>query len=136
MLNYLFWVPCNGNPFNLKNIMIPLKKHFKRGNREFLQLYRDNKLALYQITMTLPDGVVQFAEIFRVRVHQPDPYHYNESYEMYPGDESFGEWAWCCSTLPSLEKILTMKFDVDIASLQVDLSFLPWCYGDECDEML
>ena len=115
--------------------MIKLKKTFRKKNREFQQLLRDDKMAIYQITMHLPDGVIQFAEIFRLRVHQPDSYHYNESYEMYPGDEAFGDWAWCCSTLPSLKKILKQKFDMSIDEIPADLSFLSWCMGAEDDEM-
>ena len=103
--------------------MIKLKKTFRKKNREFQQLYRDDKMAIYQITMHLPDGVIQFAEIFRLRVHQPDRF-YSEAYEQYPSNDSFGNWAWCCSTLPSLKKILKQKFDMTIDEIPADFSFL------------
>lgn len=115
--------------------MIRLKENFKKGNREFQQLYRDNKMAIYKVVFNGDGGCCEFTEVFRIKVRKPNQYH-PESFEFYPVDESFGGWAWCCSTLPSLKKILTMKFDVDIASLQVDFSFLPHRLGVEGDDGL
>ena len=98
-------------------------------------MYKDERLALYQVTMTLPDGVIQFAEIFRVRVSSPTKF-INESYERYPSDELFGISAWCCSTLPSLRKILLQECNMTVEDLQVDLSFLLDGVDQIDDEML
>ena len=39
----------------------------------------------------------------------------NDEYEVYPSDESFGAWAWCCSTVKSVEKMLNKHFTIDYA---------------------
>lgn len=115
--------------------MIKLRKLFKKGNREFQQLFRDDKMAIYKVVFTGDGGSCEFTEVFRIKVYPPNKFH-PESFEKYPNDESFGSWAWCCSSLPSLKKILKQKFDIEIANIPADFSFLPSRLGAEGDDGL
>ena len=85
--------------------MIRLKECFmKRGNK-YTQVYRNDDMALY-----LVDNEHEcYVEVFKIRMHKADKYH-NDEYERYPCDESFGDWAWCCSNRKSLEKIMKREF--------------------------
>ena len=85
--------------------MIRLKEQFlKRGNK-YTQVYRNDDMALYLVNHE--HGC--YVEVFKIRMHKADRYH-NDEYERYPGDESFGDWAWCCSNKKSLEKVLKKHF--------------------------
>ena len=85
--------------------MIRLKECFmKRGNK-YTQVYRNDDMALYLVN----NEHDCYVEVFKIRMHKADRYH-NDEYERYPGDESFGDWAWCCSNRKSLEKIMKREF--------------------------
>ena len=84
--------------------MIRLKECFmKRG--KYSQVHRNNDMALYLVNNE--HGC--YVELFKIRMHKADKYH-DDEYERYPGDESFGDWAWCCSNRKSLEKIMKREF--------------------------
>ena len=76
----------------------------KRGNK-YTQVYRNDDMALYLVN----NEHDCYVEVFKIRMHKADRYH-NDEYERYPGDESFGDWAWCCSNRKSLEKIMKREF--------------------------
>ena len=85
--------------------MIRLKECFmKRGNK-YTQVYRNDDMALYLVN----NEYDCYVEVFKIRMHKADRYH-NDEYEVYPCDESFGDWAWCCSNRKSLEKIMNREF--------------------------
>ena len=85
--------------------MIKLKECFmKRGNK-YTQIFRDEEMALYLVN----NEYDCYVEVFKIRMHKADKYH-DDEYEPYPGDESFGDWAWCCSNRKSLEKVLKKHF--------------------------
>ena len=85
--------------------MVRLKECFmKRGNK-YTQVYRNDDMALY-----LVDNEHEwYYEVFKIKVNKPNKY-VDDEYEPYPGDESFGVWAWCCSNKKSLEKVLKKHF--------------------------
>lgn len=85
--------------------MIRLKTWFlKKGNR-YTQIYRDDEMALYLVD----NEHDWYYEVFKIRVGKPNRY-VDDEYEIYPGDECFGAWAWCCSDRKSLEKAMKKHF--------------------------
>ena len=85
--------------------MIRLKECFMKMGKEYTQVYRNDNMALYLVNNE--HGC--YVELFKIRMHKADKYH-DDEYERYPGDESFGDWAWCCSNRKSLEKIMNREF--------------------------
>ena len=85
--------------------MIRLKECFmKRGNK-YTQVYRNDDMALYLVN----NEYECYYEVFRIKISKPNDF-VNDEYEKYSGDESFGDWAWCCSNKKSLEKVLKKHF--------------------------
>lgn len=82
--------------------MIQLKVNFKKKGVNYEQVYKDEKLVIY--STSLPSY-----EVFCYRTHKPDIYH-TDSYEQYPSDESFGAWAWSCSDVNSVNRIIKKHF--------------------------
>lgn len=85
--------------------MIRLKERFKKKSKGFTQVYRNDDMALYLVY----NEYDYYVEVFKIKMHKADKYH-DDEYEVYPCDESFGDWAWCCSTRKSLEKIMNREF--------------------------
>ena len=76
----------------------------KKG-KGYTQVYRNDDMALY-----LVDNEHEcYYEVFRIKISNPNDF-VNDEYERYPGDECFGDWAWCCSNKKSLEKVLKKHF--------------------------
>lgn len=68
----------------------------------------------------IEDGY-SYYEVFRYRLIPQHPYS-KEDYDMveaYPTDNQFGLYAWCCSNLKCLERVLKKHFDVDINDLNI-----------------
>ena len=85
--------------------MIRLKECFMKRGKSYTQVYRNDDMALYLVD----NEHERYYEVFRIKVNKPNKY-VNDEYEKYPGDECFGDWAWCCSTRKSLEKIMNREF--------------------------
>ena len=86
--------------------MIRLKECFmKRGNK-YTQVYRNDDMALYLVDN---EHGWYYVEVFKIKTHKADKYH-DDEYEVYPCDEAFGLYAWCCTTRKSLEKIMNREF--------------------------
>lgn len=85
--------------------MIRLKEWFMKRGNSYTQVHLNDDMALYRV-----DNEHEcYYEIFRIRVEKPNNF-VNDEYERYPGDECFGDWAWCCSNRKSLEKVLKKHF--------------------------
>ena len=94
--------------------MIIYKKEFRKFGSDFFHLYNDGEMVIYGVNQKFPNGNTGFwVEIFKYKTHKPDTYHKDE-YEMYPCSDYFGEWAWSCSSMKSLENICKEKFQRDI----------------------
>ena len=87
--------------------MIELKKEFTMKGVKFSQKYKDDELVIYELSYV--DYPKKWYEVFKLKVFKPDIYH-NDTYEKYPRDESFGNWAWCSSNLDSVRKVLRKHF--------------------------
>ena len=91
--------------------MIELRKEFTKRGTSFKQLYKDNGIAIYRISRPNADNTKEsvWYEVFHIRTHKADKFH-NDVYERYPSDESFGSWAWSCSNIDSIRKVLNKHF--------------------------
>lgn len=92
--------------------MIKLKEKFSKKGVVYEQVYRDGVLAIYElstISVDDPSEIIRWYEVFKITVHKADKYHPDE-YELYPYDESFGLFAWCCSTESCVGKVLYEHF--------------------------
>lgn len=85
--------------------MIKLKEWFLKNGNRYTQVYRNDDMALYLVD----NEHDWYYEVFKIKVYKPNKY-VNDEYEKYPGDECFGNWAWCCSNRESLERVLKKHF--------------------------
>lgn len=83
----------------------------------FTQLEKNNEYALYKRTND-EDGAIICYEIFKRKISDIPPkwkdapqWAQYDKMEVYPSNEHFGIWAWCCRTLESVEKIKKMHFN-------------------------
>lgn len=104
----------------IKLMIKELLIEFTKGNRLYKQIEKAPIYYVYEVTdLNVVCGKpYKYYEIFKRRIIPVNTLppscqlNYNpfESYIPYPTDESFGEWAWCCSNLDRLNKIKTIKF--------------------------
>lgn len=87
-----------------------LKKEFKFRDNTYVQLEEGENFYLYGV-WNLKDeavGTPSYYEIFEKKVVKsnvmPSGREYPER-EIYPKDEDFGSWAYCCNTLERCEFI-------------------------------
>ena len=103
-----------------------LPKEFERKGVKYTQLVRN----LYDVTDI--DGKIKkegyliykcedieneysYYEVFKYRLTPQHPCS-NEDYDMiesYPSDELFGTYAWCCSNVDIVKKVMKKHFDID-----------------------
>lgn len=88
--------------------MIELKKEFKLKGTNYKQLYKDSQVVIYRISRPSEDNSKEIVwyEVFKPCRKAPDIYH-DDYYEKYPYDEAFGDWAWCCSNIDVVRKVLS-----------------------------
>lgn len=98
--------------------MIELKKEFKKYGFEYRQIEKLDDIVVYMAQGKSCDEKVtnSWFEIFRPTVKQPDKF-FDEEYEAYPSSSSFGNWAWCCTTIGSIRKILKNEFGKELKEL-------------------
>ena len=83
--------------------MIELKKEFTKHGDRFTQLVKTDKYAIYRRCNEHYNDVF---EVFKIRRHPADMI-FNDTYEVYPSDESFGDWVWCAHGIYQLYAVLT-----------------------------
>lgn len=92
--------------------MKKLENDFTRGKREFHSLFKNERINVYQVTMTYSTNEKDiFIEVFKPKICKADIYH-TDSYEKYPKDNEFGKRAWTITTMGSLNKILKNEFQL------------------------
>lgn len=111
--------------------MIELKKEFdtKKYQMHHVQLYKDEKVVVYRITQPSDNDRMKWNswyEVFRYTVNKPDKFH-DDEWEQYPkSDNYFGEWAWSCSNLDVVKKVLLRRFGMsesDAVQIMVKLGY-------------
>lgn len=83
----------------------------KKGVR-YTQIEKNDVFVLYRCESI--DYGYGYFEVFRPRMAKPHPLS-GEDYDMvelYPSDELFGLYGWCCSNEASLEKIMKNEFGI------------------------
>lgn len=78
------------------------KTEFKTGLGTHKQLYKDEELVLYSLS------IASF-ELFTYKVRPPNNF-VDDDYEVYPSPEDFGSWAWSCTNPSCVAKVLTLHF--------------------------
>lgn len=81
---------------------------------KFDQVYNINGWYIYKVILPNTDKI--HYEIFKEKIQQHKVYENdkwvaveNVGSIIYPCDESFGLWAWCCPTIESCMKHITKK---------------------------
>ena len=94
--------------------MKELKKQFRKKGTDFTQLYKDGNLAIYQLSRPYVEGNGHsvWYEVFRYKTAKTPKMWESDENEMekYPSDEEFGVWAWSCSNVESVKKVLNAEF--------------------------
>lgn len=93
--------------------MIELKKQFKKRGIVYTQIYKDEDLCVYELSEASiddPSEIVRWYEIFKPVIHNANQYH-PDKFELYPYDEAFGNFAFCCSNESSVAKVIYDHFN-------------------------
>lgn len=101
-----------------------LQKEFDKKGVKYTQLVKEIKEYVNEKYEKVKDGIVvykcsnlsyhdEYFEVFRYRIAKPHPYDAEnwDMVELYPSDEAFGVWAWSCSDIDSVKKIVKKHFD-------------------------
>lgn len=88
--------------------MIELKKEFKKKGINYLQIVKTDNLFVYKLTL----GNNAWFEVFKRIIAKSDIYH-DDEYEKFPNDEAFGQWAWSCSNVECVRKVLEREFPME-----------------------
>lgn len=103
-----------------------LQKEFTRKGVKYTQIIKSINNVLTDSGEEKKDGFFlykckniehgnEYYELFRYKVAKPHPHDSGDwdMVEVYPGDEQFGVWAWCCSTKGTVVKTLKSEFGVE-----------------------
>lgn len=104
-----------------------LKTEFDKNGYRYRQVLKTDRVVIYKAQDL--NGSFCFYEVFEPKIdnlrdnaiHNAIRAQGFDSYEIYPGNENFGDWAWCSSDKPSLVRVLAKHFP----GVSVDLDRLP-----------
>lgn len=91
-----------------------LEKEFKFRKNTYRQLEEGEKYYLYGV-WNLNDnteGEPSYYELFEKKTANPTTFPNGQTYplrELYPSDNNFGLWAWCCTTKERVDYIKKLK---------------------------
>lgn len=95
--------------------MKALREKFISKGIEYTQLHKDDKLVIYEAKADHYGVKDIYYEVFNYKVGSMNPmaenYDPNEEVELYPRDNAFGYWAWCCSDWKCIAKVLRNHYD-------------------------
>jgi hypothetical protein len=87
-----------------------LEKEFTKKGEVFIQIEKNDSYYIYKRCIE----TVSYFEVFERRIAKLNDfwrkydtkgkYDGFDSFEPYPNDESFGKWAYCCSSLEQAKK--------------------------------
>lgn len=70
--------------------------------QDFTQVHKDDKVVIY---------ISPFPSVEVFEYHVGKPNHFSDDhYEMYPGNEAFGLWAWCATSKAQFRDIMNRHF--------------------------
>lgn len=88
-----------------------LEKEFTRRGVVYTQIEKNDELVLYKCHDI--DGNFDYYEVFKPKTAKPHPMS-TEDYdliEVYPSDNLFGVYAWCCNTVGAVERCIVAHFN-------------------------
>ena len=90
--------------------MKELAKQFTKKGVTYTQIEKNNKYVIYECIHSSKEFSYTYYEVFKYKV-QPYPTTFENPngyklMESYPSNESFGQWAWCCSNWRIVEKVI------------------------------
>lgn len=97
--------------------MTELEKQFKKGNRTFTQIYKDDAWYIYEIVAVYDKKrniTHTYYEVFKrkqvkQRIYDNGWKLTGDMCERYPSDEDFGKWAWCCNSIKRCKYFMNKK---------------------------
>ena len=94
-----------------------LDKEFTKRGVNFKQEVKNDELVIYRCTNI--ETKDEYFEVFKYRTAKPHPMDEGtwDLVELYPSDNAFGVWAWCCSSVPCVNKVLKKHFGIEEAIL-------------------
>lgn len=90
-----------------------LQKEFEKKGVRYTQLEKNNIYVLYRCEVL--DYKDVYYEVFEYKVGKPHPLDTGgwDAVEIYPSSELFGVYAYCCSDLNSVRKVMKNHFNLD-----------------------
>lgn len=92
-----------------------LEKEFTKKGIVYCQIERNEEKGYYIYKCERLDYKDTYFEVFKIITQKPNPFAKDkEDYdlvEVYPSDNSFGQWAWCCSNMEIVDKVINNKID-------------------------
>lgn len=90
-----------------------LPKEFEKKCVRYTQLEKNNIYVLYRCEVL--DYKDVYYEVFEYKVGKPHPLDAGgwDAVEIYPSSELFGVYAYCCSDLNSVRKVMKNYFNLD-----------------------
>lgn len=120
--------------------IISLEEQDKIGSLSLRKVYQDKQCSIYETKTNLfkydndkPSLCFNSYEIFKRRFRQLYKIE-NKKWikvegvgkEIYPKSEDFGYWAWSCSCIGSVRKILKQQFNKSDQEIESILTVLPF----------
>lgn len=90
-----------------------LPEVFTKKNVNYRRLYQNEVLSIYDCQTKHDTYFEVFKRRFNPNTLDWETYRGYDLIEIYPSDESFGKWAWCCSNKKSLQNMLKKHFNFD-----------------------
>lgn len=99
-----------------------LKEKFTKNGVTYTQIERNEKYAVYECTQQgygFKNEIITntYYEVFMLVVRPVNEFNKNlkafegyDDYEVYPCDEYFGKFAWCCSNKDRLRSVIKCHF--------------------------
>lgn len=98
----------------MENIRL-LEKEFVKKGIVYKQFERNEEKGYYIYKCENLNYKDEYFEIFKIKLSKPDlRFNPNADYdlmELYPSDESFGKWAWCCSNMEIVQRVINNRIN-------------------------
>ena len=94
--------------------MQKLSKQFQFRQNTYVQVEEGESHYIYAVynLKDKPEGEPSYYEVFRKKADKEKTFPSGQTYperEIYPSEDAFGNWAWCCGTLERVQCIKNEK---------------------------
>lgn len=98
----------------MENIRL-LEKEFTKKGIVYKQIERNEEKGYYIYKCENLNYKDEYFEIFKIKKQKPyELIAKDRDYdfvEIYPCDNSFGQWAWCCSNMEIVQRVINNKIN-------------------------